>query len=160
MRQYQGIILVLAFFACFVLIESALIGPMTAHGESKGKKGRSPKRGSTPSWGRNPFLLPPGVRLKSKSDSAVVTEKAVSSSNKKANTPGNPNADLEVRAIFISEHIRLASIDSHLVTVGDVINDEEILEIKNDRVILGKGDKKRAIFLYQSPIQVIVEKRQ
>ena len=158
MRQYQGIILVLAFFTCFILIGKALIGPMAAHGESKGKKGLSPKRGSTPSWGRNPFLLPSGVRLKSKSDAAVVTEKAVSTSNKKADTPSNPNADLEVRAIFISEHIRLASIDSHLVTVGDVINDEEILEIKNDRVILGKGDKKRAIFLYQSPIQVIVEK--
>ncbi len=160
MRQYKGIIFVLAFFACFFLIERALIGPMAAYGKSKGKKGLSQKRGSTPSWGRNPFLLPSGVRLKSKSDSAVVTEKAVSTSNKKANTPGNPNADLEVRAIFISEHIRLASIDSHLVTVGDVINDEEILKIENDRVILGKGDKKRAIFLYQSPIQVIIEKRQ
>jgi hypothetical protein len=133
---------------------------MAAHGESKGKAGLSPKRGSTRSWGRNPFLLPSGVRLKSKSDSAVVTEKAVSTSNTEANTPMDPNARLKVRAIFISERVRLASIDSRLVTVGDRINDEEILEIENDRVILGKGDKKRAIFLYQSPIQVIVEERQ
>jgi hypothetical protein len=40
-----------------------------------------------------------------------------------------------------------------------MIQDEKILEIKEDRVILGKGDKERTLLLPQSPIQLTVEDR-
>ena len=64
---------------------------------------------------------------------------------------------LKVNAILIGDRIRLASIDRHIVTVGDSIHDEKILEIKNDQVILGKGDKKRILLLSQSPVQLTIE---
>lgn len=98
---------------------------------------------------RNPFFLPPGVHLLSndKTESKLET----------------PSPDLSppkvVKAILISKNIRLAVIGRHIVTIGDSINDEKILDIKPDKVILGKGDKKRDLFLYQSPIPIIQEEK-
>jgi hypothetical protein len=53
----------------------------------------------------------------------------------------------------------LALIDRHIVAVGDTIHDEKILEIKTDRVILGKGDQKRTLLLSQSAVLLTVEER-
>ena len=66
---------------------------------------------------------------------------------------------LKVKAILISDRIRLALIDRHIVTVGDSIQDEKVLEIKTDRVILGKGDQKRTLLLSQSPVLLTVEEK-
>jgi hypothetical protein len=64
---------------------------------------------------------------------------------------------LEVKAILISDRLRLASIDHQIVTVGDFIRDEKVLEIQKDRVVMGKGDKKRSLLLKQSPVRLTVE---
>jgi predicted mannosyl-3-phosphoglycerate phosphatase (HAD superfamily) len=69
------------------------------------------------------------------------------------------SSPLKVKAILISDHVRLALIDRHIVTVGDSIHDEKILEIRTDRVILGKGDQKRTLLLSQSPVPLTVEER-
>jgi len=53
----------------------------------------------------------------------------------------------------------LATIGSHIVAVGDKLNGETILEIKNDRVILGKGDRKTTLHLHQSPVQLTIEEK-
>jgi hypothetical protein len=66
---------------------------------------------------------------------------------------------LIVKAILIGESIRLASIDRHIVTVGDRIHDEKVLEIQSDRITLEKGNQKRTLFLSQSPIRLSVEER-
>jgi hypothetical protein len=71
--------------------------------------------------------------------------------------PSSPS--LKVKAILISDRIRLASVDRYIVTVGDSIRDEKILEIRDDRVILGKGNNIRTLLLYQSPVQITVEDR-
>lgn len=96
---------------------------------------------------RNPFSLPSGVYLLSDSRTTSVT--------------GETEKILEtrVKAILISDHVRLALIDKHIVTVGDSINDEKILEIKPEKVILGKGNKKRTLFLYHSLIPLIIEEK-
>jgi hypothetical protein len=65
----------------------------------------------------------------------------------------------KVRAILISDKICLAAIGSQIVAVGDKLNGETILEIKNDRVILGKGDRKRTLHLHQSPVSLTVEEK-
>ena len=70
-----------------------------------------------------------------------------------------PPPPLKLRAILIGDHIRLASIDRRIVTVGDMIQEERVLEIKSDQVVLGKGDKKRSLNLSQSPIRLNVEER-
>jgi hypothetical protein len=62
-----------------------------------------------------------------------------------------------VKAILISDHARLALIDRHIVTVGDSIHGEKVLEINTDRVILGKGEQKRTLLLSQSPVRLTVE---
>jgi len=106
---------------------------------------------------RNPFLLPPGIYFLSKEGVGSVRKEKV---------PG-PDAPLEqieispfkVRAILISDQLRLATIGSHIVAVGDKLNGETILEIKNDRVILGKGDRNRTLHLQQSPVQLTTEEK-
>jgi hypothetical protein len=61
---------------------------------------------------------------------------------------------MKVKAILISDHARLALIDRHIVTVGDSIRGEKVLDIKTDRVTLGKGDQKRTLLLSQSPVRL------
>jgi hypothetical protein len=69
-----------------------------------------------------------------------------------------PPAPLRVKAILMSNRIRLAVIDRYILTVGDSINDEKLLTIETDRVILGKGEQKRTLLLSQSHLPIIVEK--
>ncbi len=106
---------------------------------------------------RNPFLLPPGVYLLSREGGVpVLKEKAPGSD---AQLEGREISPFKVRAILISDQIRLATIGSHTVAVGDKLNGETILEIKKDRVILGKGDRKRTLHLQQSPAQLTIEEK-
>jgi hypothetical protein len=99
---------------------------------------------------RDPFLLPQGVLHLS----AVPKELSLKRDEK---TKDIPLPSLEVKAILISDRLRLAFIDRQIVTVGDLIRDERVLEIQRDRVVLGKEDKKRSLFLKQSPVRIIPE---
>jgi len=121
---------------------------MMAYGQSRGKAGLSQESA------RDPFVLPPGIRLLSKTDTNSVTKGTSPTTEIKP-----MDIPLKVNAILISDRIQLASIDRYIVTVGDSIHDERVLEIKNDRVILGKGDKKRTLLLSQSPVRLTVEER-
>lgn len=96
------------------------------------------------SIGRDPFSLPSGVFPLSKGETATVTKEEESKVGR-------------VKAILISKHIRLALIDRHIVTVGDSISGEKVVEIRPDQVILGKEGKKRTLFLHQSAIPLRVE---
>jgi hypothetical protein len=136
------VILVLIIFNAFSGAGIILINPMGASGQTKEKIILAQE------IGRDPFRLPPGVHLLSKTGTPL----GMKGFAPKAET------DREVKAILIADHIRLASIDHHIVTVGDSVRDEKVLEIKTDRVILGKGDQKRTLPLSQSPIPLTVEK--
>jgi hypothetical protein len=100
-------------------------------------------------------LLPSGVRLRSKIDVTSGTHGTPSKTDGKGNNVSL--SPLKVKAILISDYIRLAVIDRHIVTVGDSIREEKVLEIKADRVLLGKGDQKRTLLLSQSPVLLTVE---
>lgn len=106
---------------------------------------------------KDPFSLPSGVRLLSE-EAPVQEDKKLRPiaeikpvETKPAETP------LKLKAVLISDHVRLASIDRLIVTVGDMINGEKVLEIRPDQVILGKEGKKRTILLDQSPVKITVE---
>jgi hypothetical protein len=142
-KRYQKIILAMTFVTVFILAGIILMIPIVASGQAKEKIVLSQKRG------RDPFLLPPGVHLLSKTGAPLGVK----------GVPPRTETDRGVKAILIAYHIRLALIDRHIVTVGDSIRDEKVLEINSDRVILGKGDKKRTLLLSQSPILLTVEKR-
>jgi len=123
----------------FFLIGIIFAGFMSAYGQSKERIVFSQESG------RDPFSLPSGVYLLSKAKTAPA-----------ANTFSIPQ---RVKAILISDYIRLALIDRHIVTVGDSINHEKVSDIKPDRVVLGKGNKKRILLLYQSPVIFRVEEK-
>jgi hypothetical protein len=139
------------FITSFILVGITLMDPIVANGQSKGKMILSQESG------RDPFLLPSGVHLLSKIDTAFGAKGIPSKTDSKSNDilP----SPLKVKAIFISDHVRLALIDRHIVTVGDSIQGEKVLEIKTDRVVLGKGDQKRTLLLSQSPVLLTVEER-
>ncbi len=90
-------------------------------------------------WGRNPFELPLGVQLR-------VGDEGGSAEAKK------PHIN-KVNAILITDSRKLASIDHRVVAVGDLINGEKVLEIKPDRVILEKGNRKHVLTLEERPTQ-------
>jgi hypothetical protein len=141
-------ILILLSITTSILFGITLIEPIMVYSQSKEKPVLSHE------FRRDPFSLPSSVHLLSKSQTPSVTKGRFSTKEIKPVAP-----PLKINAILISNYIRLASIDRHIVTIGDMIQDEKILEIKEDRVILGKGDKERTLLLPQSPIQLTVEDR-
>jgi hypothetical protein len=148
-KGHKKIILVLILAIVFIGAEVTLINLIKAYGQSKGKIVLSQE------GGRDPFSLPARVRLFSKTDTVLGTKGIPSK------TEAEPSnifpSPLKVNAILISDHVRLALIDRHIVTVGDSIHNEKVLEIGKDRVILGKGDQKRTLLLSQSPVLLTVE---
>ena len=149
MKGYKKTILVLILAIVFIGAEVTLINLIKVYGQSKVKIVLSQESG------RDPFSLPAGVRLVSKTEAALGTKGIPSK------TEAEPSnifpSPLKVNAILISDHVRLALIDRHIVMVGDSIHNEKVLEIKTDRVILGKGDQKRTLLLSQSPVLLTVE---
>jgi len=150
-RRYQKIILPMTFITFIISSGFALIDPIEVCGQSQRRMVMSQESG------KDPFLLPSGVRLLSKIDTASGAKGIPSK------TEGKPNdilpSPLKVKTILISDHVRLALIDRHIVKVGDSIHDEKVLEIRTDRVILGKGDQKRTLLLSQSPVLLTIEER-
>jgi hypothetical protein len=148
-----SIIIATLIFIGAVRAEWILAQALTEKAPQKEDINQTQKKNLEDGQGRNPFFLPPGVHLLSKTNTAWVTRETES---KMETYPPNLSPQ-SVRAILITEHIRLALIDQHIVTVGDKIKDEKILEIKKDQVILRKGDKKRTLLLSQSPLRLTVE---
>ena len=140
-----------AISCIFILVGITLMAPIVAYGQSQRGTALSQENQ------RDPFLLPAGVRLLSKMDAAPATKGVPSTADGKRNDMSF--SALKVKAILISDHVRLALIDRHIVTVGDSIHEERILEINADRVVLGKGNQKRTLLLSQSPVLLTVEER-
>ncbi len=143
MRRNQELIVAMTFISSFILAEIAPVDPMRANGQTNERAGISQQSG------RDPFLLPPGVHLLSKI--------GTTSGRKDSQASNIPSPSFVVKAILISDHARLALIDRHIVTMGDSIHGEKVLEIKTDRVVLGKGEQKRTLLLSQSPVRLTVE---
>ena len=138
----------MTFITIFILAGITLMDPIAANGQSKERIILSHESG------RDPFLLPPGVHLLSKIGTALGVRGGPSGmDNRPSETP------MKVKAILISDRVRLALIDRHIITVGDSIRGEKVLEIKTDRVTLGKGDQKRTLLLSQSPVLLTVEEK-
>ena len=140
----------MTFITILILAGITLMAPIVVYGQSQGGTALSQESR------RDPFLLPAGVRLLSKVDAASGTKGIPVRADGKRNDIPVP---LKLKTILISDRVRLALIDRRIVTVGDSIHEEKVLEIKTDRVILGKGDQKRTLLLSQSPVLLTVEER-
>jgi len=158
MRRFPLMVIIYFILFIFCVLVKADLGaaqepPKTAGNETKEFVLHREKRRS--GWGRDPFLLPPAVHLLSKGDPALAARDTPS---KLDGQPKEiPPPILEVKAILISDHLRLASIDRQVVTVGDLLHDERVLDIQTDRVVLEKEGKKRSLLLTQSPVRLIIE---
>lgn len=118
--------------------------------------------------GRDPFRLPPGIKpLAPQGEEKQVKREEIRADLEKTTTVEaisdqqlQPSfSPLVLKAILISDRIRLAAIENKLVTEGTLIGEEKVLEIKPDRVILGQGEKRRILYLPQSSVPLIVEER-
>lgn len=94
--------------------------------------------------GRDPFRLPPGVKL---------------GPGRKETTQGPESTVERVTAILITDSRKVASINHQVVTIGDWIDGEQVMDIKPDRVVLGKNRRNRELILQQSPISMDIRDR-
>jgi hypothetical protein len=146
-NRTRRIILILALaFICVTFLRP---------GEVRGQPRNKPSFGHEAR--RDPFSLPAGIRLLSQESQRQEEKLILSKKESLLIPPVEP--PLKLKAILIGDHVRLASIDRFIVTVGDSVNDERVIEIRPDRVILGKEGKTRAIFLDQSRVKLTVEER-
>ncbi len=83
-------------------------------------------------WGRNPFLT--------MEEEAALLGRAGQPAIRPTGFP-----PLEVKAILVSKGKRIAMIDGHVVTEGDLIWRERVLEILPHAVVLGRGSHTRMI---------------
>jgi hypothetical protein len=143
-----------------LLVASVILALMVspaAYGQTGGKTAFFPE------GGRDPFLLPAGVRPLSPDAGSPVRKEAPAPVKKESeriqdsSTRPKESWPFALKAILIGDRIRLAAIDQWIVTVGDPVHDERILEIHPHQVVLGKGDKRRTLFLSQSPVRLRVE---
>ena len=155
MKLYSRVMVAL-ILAVFVCSGSAFPQAETKEIPQKDEKSQTQAK-SEGARLRNPFLLPPGVYLLSKEGAAPARKERGAGLDAKLEE--REVSPFKVRAILISDQIRLATIGSHIVAVGDKLDGETILEIKNDRVILGKGDRKRTLHLQQIPVQLTIEEK-
>ena len=77
-------------------------------------------------WGRNPFLT------------EAETLKPLVPAGGEAAVP-------TVRAIIMGRPKPVATVDGKVVTVGDKIGDERVMEIREDSVVLGTGRERRSL---------------
>ena len=146
MEGQTKIILSLIIAIVFIGGGMALMNPVAANGQTIARVPLSQE------GARDPFLLPSGVHLLSKASGPSGARRSPSG------TDDRSTEDLmKVKAILIGDRVQLALIDRHIVTIGDSIRGEKILEIKTDRVTLGTGDQKRTLLLSQSPVRLTVE---
>lgn len=98
---------------------------------------------------RNPFTLPPGVRLLGQpADPATVLAPAGGgpSANKEPAPPPAPPRR-ELGGIMVSGRERLAIIDGTLVRSGDELDGDRIADINPDRVVLVRDGTRRTLRL-------------
>ncbi len=87
-------------------------------------------------WGRNPFLT--RAEIESLQKKEVEPEQEPS---KPVSKPIISKA-WEVKSIMITDSSRVAIINNHIVTVGDFVGEVEVLEINEESVIMGIGERK------------------
>jgi hypothetical protein len=103
-------------------------------------------------WKRNPFLTREEMNsLRKKGTSTVPSASAVIS------LPVFPQ--WEVKSIFTSGSSRVATVNDHIVKVGDFLGEEMVLEIKEDSVVLGSKGKRRVLRQRQPSVLIKVEER-
>lgn len=97
---------------------------------------------------RNPFALPPGVRLLTDAGApgeAKPPSEAAGQELAKAALPEPPARQLN--GILVGPRDRVAIIDGTLVRPGDSLEGERVIDIQRDRVVLARDGRERTLRL-------------
>lgn len=96
---------------------------------------------------RNPFALPPGVRLLTEPSGPAEGEAGPSIEKElaKAAVPEPPARKLD--GILVGPRDRVAIIDGILVRPGDSLEGERVVDIQRDRVVLARDGRERTLRL-------------
>jgi hypothetical protein len=96
---------------------------------------------------RNPFALPPGVRLLTEPSGTAGGEAGPSIEKElaKAAVPEPPARQLS--GILVGPGDRVAIIDGTLVRAGDNLDGERVIDIQRDRVVLAQDGRERTLRL-------------
>ncbi|MGA1823772.1 MAG: hypothetical protein ACMUIP_03840 [bacterium] len=96
-------------------------------------------------WGKDPFLLPEALKPRIKAEKNTVAEKAPGEQKR----PKAPEIPIEVTSILISGDEKVATINSdpYIVSIGDRIKDEKVINILPDKIIVEKNGKRRELSL-------------
>lgn len=81
-------------------------------------------------WGRNPFLTP---------------EEVASLKGVKLPTAKEPPPPIAIKSIIIQGYNRVAAIDDLIVTEGEMVGEEMVVEIRENGVMLARGDEMRFV---------------
>lgn len=99
-------------------------------------------------WENDPFIFPEGMDpYKKKSNKKAAT--APAKKREKVIRKGEKPLSLKITSILISEDQKVATIDRapYVVTIGDWIENVQVLEIMHDRVIFGRNGRRQEILL-------------
>jgi len=140
----------------WILIFTLCSGVLLLRGESFSQSLRKPviEKGK-----KDPFALPYGVYPRSRESLQGIKPKPTTPSvQEESSQKIEPKEDpLKLKAVLMSDSLRLATINQFIVQEGDMILGERVLEIQPDKVILTKGDQKRTLYLDQNPVKLITE---
>lgn len=90
-------------------------------------------------WRRDPFLT-------AEEERALLSPKAVPQRAKSAAPPA-PLPSYSVKAILISEAEKVATIGGRLISEGELLGEERVVEIRPDGVVLERAGQRRRIGL-------------
>lgn len=93
---------------------------------------------------RNPFALPPGVRLLAQ-PSGDTQAGSTETDPAKAAAP-EPRAR-ELNGILVGPRDRVAIIDGVLVRAGDSLEGERVIDVRRDHVVLARDGQRRTLHL-------------
>ncbi len=145
----------LLYLLAVVLFEPIICVPSmgTVHAQKQ-------KPSMIPELRKDPFSLPPGIRPLSQETPVPHEKKKQQFVDELKPIETKPEEiPVKLKAVLITDHIRLASIDRFIVTIGDLIHGEKVKEIHPDRVVLEKEGKKRILLLDQTSVKIKVEER-
>lgn len=99
-------------------------------------------------WGKDPFIFPEGKDSYKKKSWKKVVKHPVNRPKKVVKRKAKP-LSIKITSILISEDQKVATIDRapYVVTIGDWIENEQVLEIMPDRVIFGNNGITQEILL-------------
>jgi len=99
-------------------------------------------------WGKDPFIFPEGKDPYKKKFLKKVAKTPVKRPKKVVKRIAKP-LSLKITSILISEDQKVATIDRapYVVTIGDWIENEQVLDIMPDRVIFGNNGLTQEILL-------------